>query len=211
MFTGALRIAASRLTLRAARPQAVAALPSLQTLISRSFFGVATRTSSMSLRPSLAATTFGLTKTPLTNGLISQSQIASGNTPLTMSVRHATINQLIRKGRKKKVRKEKAPALESSPQKRGTCFKITIMKPKKPNSAQRKIAKVKLSNGRRVTCYIPGGGHTLQEHSIVLVRGGRRPDLPGVRYLLVRGKYDLAPVQTRRRSRSKYGVPRKTA
>ena len=119
----------------------------------------------------------------------------------------ATLNQLIRKGRKIKIRKSKVPALKGNPQQRATCLKLTIMKPKKPNSAQRKIAKVKLSNGKKITTYIPGGSHTLQEHSIVLVRGGRTPDLPGVRYKLVRGKLDLTPTADRKQSRSKYGVP----
>lgn len=118
-----------------------------------------------------------------------------------------TINQLMRLGRKTKTRKSKAPGLKGNPQQRATCIKLTIMKPKKPNSAQRKIAKVRLSNGRRITCYIPGGGHTLQEHSVVLVRGGRTKDLPGVKYRLVRGKLDLTPAMGRKRARSKYGVP----
>jgi len=119
----------------------------------------------------------------------------------------ATINQLIRLGRKIKKRKSKVPALKGNPQQRATCMKLTIMKPKKPNSAQRKIAKVRLSNGRKITCYIPGGGHSLQEHSVVLVRGGRTKDLPGIRYKLVRGKLDLIPASGRKRARSKYGVP----
>jgi len=118
-----------------------------------------------------------------------------------------TINQLIRLGRKTKKRKSKVPALLGNPQQRATCVKLTIMKPKKPNSAQRKIAKVVLSNGKRVISYIPGGSHTLQEHSIVLVRGGRIPDLPGVKYRLIRGKLDLIPSPGRKSSRSKYGVP----
>ena len=118
----------------------------------------------------------------------------------------ATINQLLRKGRKKKLRKKRSVALKGNPQQRATCLKLTIMKPKKPNSAQRKIAKVRLSNGKRITCYIPGGSHSLQEHSVVLVRGGRTPDLPGVKYRLIRGKLDLTPVVGRKRSRSKYGV-----
>lgn len=119
-----------------------------------------------------------------------------------------TLNQLIRKGRKTlKKTKCKVPALRSNPQLRGICFKLTIMRPKKPNSAQRKIAKVRLSNGKRIICYIPGGAHNLQEHSIVLVRGGRTKDLPGVKYKLIRGKYDLKPPTTgRTQSRSKYGL-----
>jgi small subunit ribosomal protein S12 len=120
----------------------------------------------------------------------------------------ATINQLIRRQRRvPKKRKVKVPSLKGNPQQRATCLKLTTMKPKKPNSAQRKIAKVRLSNGRRITCYIPGGGHTLQEHSVVLVRGGRTKDLPGVKYKLVRGKLDLTPSAGRKRARSKYGVP----
>ena len=119
----------------------------------------------------------------------------------------ATINQLIRYGRIKKIKKSKATSLKGNPQQRATCIKLTIMKPKKPNSAQRKIAKVRLSNGRKITCYIPGGGHSLQEHSVVLVRGGRTKDLPGVKYKLVRGKLDLTPASGRKRARSKYGVP----
>ena len=120
----------------------------------------------------------------------------------------ATINQLCRLGRKFKIKKKKSIALKKNPQLRATCLKLTIMKPKKPNSAQRKIAKVRLSNGRKITCYIPGGGHTLQEHSVVLVRGGRTKDLPGVKYKLVRGKLDLIPSTGRKRARSKYGVPK---
>lgn len=118
-----------------------------------------------------------------------------------------TINQLIRLGRERKAKLSKVPALKGNPQVRGTCLKLTIMKPKKPNSAQRKIAKVKLSTGKKVTCYIPGGSHQLQEHSIVLVRGGRTKDLPGVRYRIIRGVYDTSPVIERRNSRSKYGTP----
>jgi len=119
----------------------------------------------------------------------------------------ATINQLCRKGRQPRKTNCKTKALKGNPQQRATCMKLTIMKPKKPNSAQRKIAKVRLSNGRKITCYIPGGGHSLQEHSVVLVRGGRTKDLPGVRYKLVRGKLDLTPATGRKRARSKYGVP----
>lgn len=132
--------------------------------------------------------------------------VGKGSSPPQLNM--ATINQLIRLGRKNKKRKSRVPALKGNPQQRATCLKLTIMKPKKPNSAQRKIAKVKLSNGKRVTCYIPGGSHTLQEHSLVLVRGGRTPDLPGVKYRLIRGKLDLSPPSTgRKRSRSKYGIP----
>ncbi len=116
-----------------------------------------------------------------------------------------TINQLIRKGRRLIRRKSKRPDLEGCPQKRGVCLVVTTRTPKKPNSALRKIARVRLSNGREVTAYIPGEGHNLHEHSIVLVRGGRVRDLPGVRYHIVRGPLDAAGVKERRRSRSKYG------
>ncbi len=119
-----------------------------------------------------------------------------------------TINQLVRQGRKKVVKKSKAPALTGNPQKRGVCTRVTTMTPKKPNSALRKIARVKMSNGIEVTAYIPGEGHTLQEHSIVLVRGGRVKDLPGVRYHLIRGALDATGVEGRKRSRSKYGTKR---
>ena len=117
-----------------------------------------------------------------------------------------TINQLVRKGRRKKARKSKSPVLASCPQKRGVCLNVKTQTPKKPNSALRKVARVRLSNGKEVTAYIPGEGHNLQEHSIVLVRGGRVRDLPGVRYHIVRGVYDASPVEGRRRSRSKYGA-----
>ena len=117
-----------------------------------------------------------------------------------------TINQLVRKGRRKILRKSKSPLLQSNPFKRGVCVTVKTMPPKKPNSALRKIARVRLSNGREVTAYIPGEGHNLQEHSIGLVRGGRVRDLPGVRYHIVRGIDDAAGVADRRKSRSKYGT-----
>ncbi len=117
-----------------------------------------------------------------------------------------TINQLIRKGREKVEKKSKAPALEGNPQKRGVCVRVYTTTPKKPNSALRKVARVRLSNGYEVTCYIPGEGHNLQEHSIVLVRGGRVKDLPGVRYKIIRGALDAAGVKDRKQSRSKYGA-----
>lgn len=117
-----------------------------------------------------------------------------------------TIQQLIRKGRVKQTRKSKSPALESCPQKRGVCTKVYTTTPKKPNSALRKVAKVKLNNGYEVIAYIPGEGHNLQEHSIVLIRGGRVKDLPGVRYHIVRGSLDTAGVNDRKQSRSKYGT-----
>ncbi|WP_448522961.1 30S ribosomal protein S12 [Pseudothermotoga sp.] len=119
-----------------------------------------------------------------------------------------TINQLIRFGRERKVEKSKAPALMGNPQKRGVCIRVTTMTPKKPNSALRKIARVRLSNGVEVTAYIPGIGHNLQEHSVVLVRGGRVKDLPGIRYKIIRGTLDAAGVENRKQSRSKYGAKR---
>jgi small subunit ribosomal protein S12 len=132
-----------------------------------------------------------------------------------------TISQLVRKGRKRVKRKAKAPALlftyntlkgriergrKGSPQKRGVCLQVKTVTPKKPNSALRKVARVRLSNGIEVTAYIPGEGHTLQEHSVVLVRGGRVPDLPGVRYHIVRGALDSTGVENRRQGRSRYGT-----
>ena len=119
-----------------------------------------------------------------------------------------TLNQLIRHGRKKITKKSKRPDLQKCPQKKGVCLQVMTRTPKKPNSALRKIARVRLTNGREVTAYIPGEGHNLQEHSIVLVRGGRVRDLPGVRYHIVRGTLDASGVDGRRRSRSKYGAKR---
>ena len=119
-----------------------------------------------------------------------------------------TINQLVRKGREKKLKRSKAPALQGNPQKRGVCVRVFTTTPKKPNSALRKVARVRLSNGISVTAYIPGIGHNLQEHSVVLVRGGRVKDLPGVRYKIIRGALDAAGVEGRRQSRSKYGTKR---
>jgi len=119
-----------------------------------------------------------------------------------------TINQLVRKGRRKLEFKSKAPALSGSPFRRGVCIQVMTRTPKKPNSAMRKVAKVRLTNGYEVIAYIPDEGHNLQEHSIVLVRGGRVKDLPGVRYHIVRGTLDAAGVEKRRVSRSKYGVKR---
>jgi small subunit ribosomal protein S12 len=116
-----------------------------------------------------------------------------------------TFNQLVRKGRKKIHRKSKSPVLDSCPQRRGVCLQVKTMTPKKPNSALRKIARVRLTNGKEVTVYIPGIGHNLQEHSIVLVRGGRVRDLPGVRYHIVRGTLDSSGVDNRKQARSKYG------
>jgi small subunit ribosomal protein S12 len=122
-----------------------------------------------------------------------------------------TIAQLIRLGRISKKKKSKSPALKSCPQRRGVCLQVRTMTPKKPNSALRKIARVRLTTGIEVTSYIPGEGHNLQEHSIVLVRGGRVKDLPGVRYHIVRGTLDAAGVTARRRGRSKYGAKRPKA
>ncbi|MDR0850674.1 MAG: 30S ribosomal protein S12 [Christensenellaceae bacterium] len=119
-----------------------------------------------------------------------------------------TINQLVRHGRTKATEKSKSPILKQNPQKRGVCLSVTTTTPKKPNSALRKIARVKLSNGIEGTMYIPGEGHNLQEHSVVLVRGGRVRDLPGVRYHIIRGTLDTAGVAKRKQARSKYGAKR---
>ena len=117
-----------------------------------------------------------------------------------------TINQLIRNGRKKPLKKTKVPAMESCPQKRGVCTRVYTTTPKKPNSALRKVARIRLTNGFEVTSYIPGEGHNLQEHSVVLIRGGRVKDLPGVRYHTVRGTLDTSGVANRKQRRSKYGA-----
>jgi small subunit ribosomal protein S12 len=122
-----------------------------------------------------------------------------------------TINQLVRKPRQKVISKSKVPALESCPQKRGVCTRVYTTTPKKPNSALRKVAKVRLTNGYEVISYIGGEGHNLQEHSVVLLRGGRVKDLPGVRYHMVRGSLDTAGVKDRKQSRSKYGAKRPKA
>ena len=119
-----------------------------------------------------------------------------------------TIAQLVKSGREKLVRKTKSPALKSCPQKRGVCVRVYTTTPKKPNSALRKVARVRLTNGMEVTAYIPGVGHNLQEHSIVLIRGGRVKDLPGVRYHILRGALDCAGVGNRKQGRSKYGAKR---
>ena len=121
-----------------------------------------------------------------------------------------TINQLVRKGRKKISKKSKSVDLGECPQKKGVCLQVMTRTPKKPNSALRKVARVRLTNGKEVTAYIPGEGHNLQEHSIVLIRGGRVPDLPGVKYHMIRGKLDTAGVEGRKRGRSKYGAKRST-
>ena len=119
-----------------------------------------------------------------------------------------TINQLVRKGRKRVIARTKVPALEACPQKRGVCARVYTTTPKKPNSALRKVARVRLTNGFEVTSYIPGEGHNLQEHSVVMIRGGRVKDLPGVRYHIVRGVLDTQGVEDRRQRRSKYGTKR---
>jgi small subunit ribosomal protein S12 len=119
-----------------------------------------------------------------------------------------TIAQLVRKGRKSAIKKTKSPALQDCPQRRGVCLRVYTTTPKKPNSALRKVARIRLTNGFEVTAYIPGVGHNLQEHSIVLIRGGRVKDLPGVRYHIIRGTLDTMGVANRRRSRSKYGAKR---
>jgi small subunit ribosomal protein S12 len=117
-----------------------------------------------------------------------------------------TINQLVRMGRRKPKNRTKAPALQKCPQRRGVCLLVKTMTPKKPNSALRKVARVRLTNGMEVTAYIPGEGHNLQEHSIVMIRGGRVKDLPGVRYHIIRGNLDTSGVEGRNQSRSKYGA-----
>lgn len=122
-----------------------------------------------------------------------------------------TINQLVRKGRSPKQYKSKSPAMDSCPQKRGVCTRVYTTTPKKPNSALRKVARVRLTNQIEVTAYIPGEGHNLQEHSIVLIRGGRVKDLPGVRYHIIRGAMDTAGVENRKKSRSKYGAKKTKA
>ena len=120
----------------------------------------------------------------------------------------ATINQLIRQGRTSEKEKSKSPLLDNCPQRRGVCLNVTTTSPKKPNSALRKIARVRRTNGMEGTCYIPGEGHNLQEHSVVLIRGGRVRDLPGVRYHIIRGTLDTSGVANRKQSRSKYGAKR---
>ena len=117
-----------------------------------------------------------------------------------------TINQLVRKGREKTIKRNKDPALDACPQKRGVCIRVYTTTPKKPNSALRKVARVKLTNGQEVSAYIPGEGHNLQEHSVVLIRGGRVKDLPGVRYHILRGTLDTQGVETRKQRRSHYGT-----
>jgi small subunit ribosomal protein S12 len=120
----------------------------------------------------------------------------------------ATINQIIKKPRNNKNKKDKKRSLEQNPQKKGVCLRLFTREPKKPNSAKRKLAKVKLTNNQIIDAFIPGEGHSLQEHAIVLIRGGRTKDLPGVKYKCVRGVYDLFPVANRKNGRSKYGTPK---
>ena len=120
----------------------------------------------------------------------------------------ATVNQLVRKSRKPKTKKTDVPALKGCPQRRGVCTRVYTTTPKKPNSALRKVARIRLTNGFEVTSYIPGEGHNLQEHSVVLVRGGRTKDLPGIKYKLVRGVYDFEGLRARKQARSKYGTKR---
>ena len=121
-----------------------------------------------------------------------------------------TLNQLVRQGRRRAKTKTGAPALKGSPQKRGVCTRVYTTTPKKPNSALRKVARVRLTNGMEVTCYIPGEGHNLQEHSIVLIRGGRVKDLPGVRYKVIRGTLDASGVRNRKQARSRYGAKKES-
>lgn len=137
-----------------------------------------------------------------------KSLCSAAEAPRTLRTLMPTINQLVRKGRKSQTKRSKSPVLESCPQKRGVCLQVKTMTPKKPNSALRKVARVRLSNGKEVTAYIGGEGHNLQEHSIVLVRGGRVRDLPGVRYHVVRGTLDSTGVDDRNQGRSKYGTKR---
>jgi small subunit ribosomal protein S12 len=137
---------------------------------------------------------------PDQKGRVKRSYYEGGNVP--------TIAQLVREGRKQLERKTKSPALKNCPQKRGVCVRVYTTTPKKPNSALRKVARVRLTNAMEVTSYIPGVGHNLQEHSIVLIRGGRVKDLPGVRYHIIRGTLDSVGVADRRRGRSKYGAKR---
>jgi small subunit ribosomal protein S12 len=135
-----------------------------------------------------------------------RARVETNNHESTIHRIMPTINQLVQRGRKRKRKFSKAPVLEACPQKRGVCLQVKTMTPKKPNSALRKITRVRLSNSKEVTVYIPGEGHTLQEHSIVLVRGGRVRDLPGVRYQVVRGTLDTLGVEGRKQSRSRYGA-----
>ena len=147
----------------------------------------------------------GTTKPPETGNTVFAVVIFFDGVPVP------TISQLVRKGREKVLTKTKSPALQNSPQKRGVCVRVFTQTPKKPNSALRKVARVRLTNGIEVTTYIPGVGHNLQEHSIVLIRGGRVKDLPGVRYHVIRGTLDSVGVADRKQGRSKYGAKRPKA
>jgi small subunit ribosomal protein S12 len=188
-------------------PRTVAARSSLARPLSRSTTMVAGREGTPKPRRTALSSRRSLDPTSFTT-YISQSVPDSGRSSFTSSKVMPTINQLIRRGRKDVEAKDKAPALRSNPQKRGVCTRVYTTTPKKPNSALRKVARVRLVNGFEVTAYIPGEGHNLQEHSIVLIRGGRVKDLPGVRYHIVRGTLDSAGVNDRRQSRSKYGAKR---
>ncbi|ORZ40463.1 ribosomal protein S12/S23-domain-containing protein [Catenaria anguillulae PL171] len=156
-------------------------------------------------RPVLLATPAHVAPPASSSILLAQLPARSFHTSIPHS---ATLNQVMGGMRKPRVRKVKCPHLDGCPQKRGVCIKVYTTSPKKPNSAVRKVAKVRLSNGKEVIAYIPGEGHNLQEHSVVLVRGGRVPDLPGVRYHLIRGALDLQAVAGRMNARSKYGAPK---
>jgi len=159
--------------------------------------------------PRPGTTTGGALFGARTVGVLFRFARASRETCVTGVVRTVpTISQLVRKGRDKVLTKTKSPALQNSPQKRGVCVRVFTQTPKKPNSALRKVARVRLTNGIEVTTYIPGVGHNLQEHSLVLIRGGRVKDLPGVRYHVVRGTLDAVGVQGRKQGRSKYGAKR---
>ena len=145
------------------------------------------------------------------SGKMRGSRLSRGRIPRNLRVPMPTINQLVRKERRMPRKFSKAPVLDKCPQKRGVCLQVKTMTPKKPNSALRKVARVRLTNGMEVTTYIPGVGHNLQEHSIVLIRGGRVKDLPGVRYHIVRGTLDTVGVANRKQGRSKYGAKRPKA
>lgn len=151
-----------------------------------------------------------LTLDPLLGSLASSALVASREEARRSQTGNVmpTINQLVRKGRRAVQKKNKSPALQKNPQKRGVCTRVYTTTPKKPNSALRKVARVRLTNGYEVTAYIPGEGHNLQEHSIVLIRGGRVKDLPGVRYHIIRGTLDASGVSDRKQGRSKYGAKR---
>ncbi|ORY96649.1 ribosomal protein S12/S23-domain-containing protein [Syncephalastrum racemosum] len=190
--------------LRLAAPRLSSTLPA-----SRAF-------SSVAMRPNQATTTMSTNTSPILAALkanaASSLSLSWANTPhAQQKAGMATLNQVMRKCRKSKQKMSKSPALDNCYQRKGVCNKVYTTKPKKPNSAVRKVARVKLTNGKVIIAYIPGEGHNLQEHSVVLVRGGRVPDLPGVRYHIVRGAMDLQGVATRTTSRSKYGTKKPAA